>query len=149
MEKFINMKLKNIIDITIDEYLNENFKSIPINKENSDFILDWKQIIINDIVFNFMRLNGTNKNKFIIEVEGIGEVGSASLNCYNKNFDGCYLDNIRIDPNYRRIGLATKLYEYIEDLIGEKLKQSPIKQSPEIKHHWNKRNNYLYINHER
>jgi hypothetical protein len=50
------------------------------------------------------------------------------------------LDNIRIEHKYRRLGLATKLYEYIEELIGEKIKPSPIKQSPEIKQFWNKRN---------
>jgi hypothetical protein len=37
------------------------------------------------------------------------------------------------------MGLATKMYEYIEELIGEKLKPSPIKQSQEIKNFWSKR----------
>lgn len=132
--------LKKFIATTIKEYLNENFKSMPIDKEISDAISDWKQITINGITFDFMRLNGVDKNKFIIEIEDIGEIGSASLNCYDRNFDGCYLDNIRIDHNYRRLGLATKMYEYIEELIGEKLKPSPIKQSQEIKGFWKKRN---------
>jgi hypothetical protein len=134
------MLLREFIKATIIEYLNENFKSIPIDKEYFDFISDWKQIKIDGVTFDFMRLNGVDENKFIIEIEGVGEIGSASLNCYDKNFDGCYLDNIRIDSKYRRLGLATKMYEYIEELIGEKLKPSPIKQSQEIKGFWKKLN---------
>ena len=132
--------IKRIIESTIKEYLNENFKPMQIDSDISDFILDWKQIKINGESFNFMRLNGSDKNKFVIETDVDGEIGTASLNCYDKNFDGCYLDNIRIDTKYRRIGLASKMYEYIEELIGEKLKPSPIKQSPEIKGFWNKKN---------
>lgn len=133
------MKLIKIITTTIREYLNENFKSMKIDDDISDFIMDWKQIEINGKTFDFIRLNGIDKNKFIIETDVDGEIGNASLNCYDKNFDGCYLDNIRISPKYRRLGLATKMYEYIEELIGEKLKPSPIKQSKEIKGFWNKR----------
>ena len=132
--------IKRIIESSIKEYLNENFKPMQIDSDISDFILDWKQIKINGESFNFMRLNGVDKNKFVIETDVDGEIGTASLNCYDKNFDGCYLDNIRIDTKYRRIGLASKMYEYIEELIGEKLKPSPIKQSPEIKGFWNKKN---------
>jgi len=132
------MKIEKIITTTINEFLNENFKSMEIDNEISDFILDWKQITINGIVFDFMRLNGVDKNKFVIETGNEGEIGSASLNCYDNNFDGCYLDNIRINPKYRRMGLATKLYEYIEELILDKLKPSPIKQSKEIRNYWNK-----------
>jgi len=132
------MDTKKFIATSIRKYLNENFTPMKIDNDISEFILDWKQITINGVKFNFMHLNSHGKNKFIIEVDGVGEIGSASLNCYDKNFDGCYLDNIRIDHEYRRIGLATKLYEYIEELIGEKIKPSPIKQSPEIKQFWNK-----------
>jgi ribosomal protein S18 acetylase RimI-like enzyme len=135
------MELKNFIDRTIKNYLSEHFKSMPIDRDTSNYMLDWKQITINGIVFDFMQLNGVDKNKFIIETQNDGEIGSATLNCYDENFDGCYLDNIRINPKYRRIGLATKLYEYIEEIIGEKLKPSPIKQSPEIKKFWNKKTN--------
>jgi len=134
------MKLRKIITNTIKENLNENFKSIQIGSDISDIILDWKQLTINGKTFNFMRLNGWDINKFVIETDDDGEIGRASLNCYDKYFDGCYLDNIRIDDKYRRIGLATKMYEYIEELIGEKLKPSPIKKSQEIKNFWNKRN---------
>jgi hypothetical protein len=131
----MNNKVKNF-----KQFIKEELNPIPIDKEISDFISDWKQININSKSFNFMRLNGVGKNKFVIETDVEGEIGSASLNCYDKNFDGCYLDSIRIDPKYRRVGLATKMYEYIEKLIGEKLKPSPIKQSPEIRNFWKKRN---------
>jgi ribosomal protein S18 acetylase RimI-like enzyme len=128
------MELRKIIEATIRECLNENFKTIEIDKEISEFILDMKEVTINGIVFKFIYPNLHGKNKFLIEVDGEGEVGSATL-----NLDGSYLDNIRIDPKYRRIGLATKMYEYIEELMGIKIKPSPIKQSAEIKNFWDKK----------
>ena len=124
----------------LGEYLNENFKPMPIDTEISDFILDWKQLTINNVNYDFLRLNGVDKHKFVIEVDGVGEIGRAILNCYDTKFDGCYLDKIEIESKYRRIGLGTKLYEYIEELIGEKLHESPNKQSNKIKQFWNKRN---------
>jgi ribosomal protein S18 acetylase RimI-like enzyme len=135
------MELRKFIATTIREYLNENFQSMKINPRSRFLIDDWKQIVINDTTFNFKRLKvGYSTNKFVITTDVDGQIGSASLNCHDKNFDGCYLDNIRIDHKYRRLGLATKMYEYIEELIGEKLKPSPIKQSQEIKGFWKKRN---------
>lgn len=109
----------------------ENFQILPIDKEFSDFILDYKQIEINGLIFKFLFLND---NSIVIENNSDGEIGKASLNSEG------YLNNIRIDSKYRRIGLATKIYEYIEELIGKKLKPSPIKQSQEIKKFWDKRN---------
>ena len=133
----MEMKLVNILK----EYSSNNFTKIDITKDYSDFISDWKQIKLNDKIFNFMRvIENNNGNKFIICNEDLEEIGFALLNCYDKNFEGCYLDNIRIDDNYRRMGLATKLYEYIEGIIGQRLKPSPIKQSPDIKKVWSKRN---------
>jgi ribosomal protein S18 acetylase RimI-like enzyme len=81
-----------------------------------------------------------NKNRFYIETDDGGEVGYADLNDYDKDFDGVYLDNIRIDPRYRRYGLATAMYSYIERMTGNKIKPSPVKQSDAIKSLWsNKR----------
>lgn len=130
----MNMELSEFIKNTIRECLNENFKTIKIDKENSEFILDMKELTINGIVFKFIYPNLQGKNTFLIEVDDEGEVGKATL-----NLNGSYLDNIRIDPKYRRIGLATKMYEYIEELMGIKIKPSPIKQSTEIKNFWNKK----------
>jgi len=126
----MEMKLVNILK----ESLSSNFKNFDIDRETSEFILDWKQLEINGEIFNFIYPNLHNKNVFTIEKNGVGEIGNATLNTEN-----LYLENIRIDPNYRRIGLATKLYQYIEGIIGKKLKPSPIKQSPDIKNFWSKR----------
>ncbi len=60
--------IKRIIESTIKEYLNENFKPMQIDSDISDFILDWKQIKINGESFNFMRLNGSDKNKFVLSI---------------------------------------------------------------------------------
>ena len=121
------------------EGIYQQFITKDIPDDISDFITDWKQVRIGDDTYDFMRLGGVESNTFVIEKENVGQIGKASLNDYDKNFNGYYLDNIRIQPEYRRIGLATKLYEYIEDIIGEELKPSPIKQSPEIKRYWSKR----------
>jgi ribosomal protein S18 acetylase RimI-like enzyme len=128
IRKFIN----GILHVTISE----GFESMPLNKDDLDMISIWKRLNINGVIYNFLKLN--HSKKFVIEVDGVGEVGSASLNDYDSNFDGVYLDNIRIQPEYRRLGLATYLYKFIEDAIGEKIKPSPIKQSPEIKKYWEK-----------
>ena len=138
----MSKQIREMIDKvkTFNQFENENFTPMKIDNDISEFILDWKQITINGVKFDFIHPNLHGKNEFVIELDKIGEIGNASLNCYDENFDGCYLDNIRIEPKYRRLGLATKLYEYIEDLNGEKLKPSPTKQSPEIRKFWDKKN---------
>ena len=126
-----------ILEDNHSDLIEGEFKSqdIPIR---SRILIDDKKIIqLNGITYEFLRLkSGGSKNTFVIKLPGVGEIGKAQLNCYDVNFDGCYLDNIRIDPNYRRRGLASKMYIYIEDLIGQALKPSPIKQSPEIKQYY-------------
>jgi GNAT superfamily N-acetyltransferase len=100
----------------------------------TDIYQNRKEITINGVVYTFGQSNlWGEKNKFIIELNG-EEIGFAILNKDN------YLDNIRIEPKYKRIGLATHLYEYIEDVCKIKLKPSPIKQSKEIREFWKKRN---------
>jgi hypothetical protein len=63
------------------------------------------------------------------------EVGRATLN-EKEN----YLTNIRLDYDYRRRGLASNLYDYIEYVIGKKIKPSPDKISIEAQKLWLKRN---------
>ena len=56
------------IATTIQKYLNEKiFKTVKIDDEISDFISDWKTIIIKDIEYHFMRLSGVEENIFVIE----------------------------------------------------------------------------------
>ena len=98
----------------------------------------WKKIDINGETFDFYRLKNENKNVFVIEKEGV-EVGRGELNDYDASFKGIYLDNVRINKKYRRKGLATKLNEFVEKETKDKLKPSPIKQSPEIQKFWEKK----------
>lgn len=137
--------IREMIDTMNSLNGNSNGQFIPVklDKEIAQYISDWKKIIINGTEYDFIRPTGSDSNKFIIQLDGVGEIGRASLNDYDMNFDGHYLDNIRIDEKYRRIGLATKLYEYIEGLTGVKLKPSPLKQSPDIKKYWNKKNGLM------
>ena len=110
-------------------YLESKFANIDYN---SDYYLNKKSATINGIQYEFGQVNDIERD-FIIELNG-NEIGRASL-----NKDG-YLNNVRILPEYRRIGLGTYLYDYIESVIDKKLIESPIKQSIEAKKLWDKRN---------
>ena len=86
--------------------------------------------------FFFSRLNiYPLQNVFTIELPNGEEIGRATLN-EKEN----YLTNIRVNDNYRRKGLALNLYNFIEYVIGKKLKPSPDKISTEAKGLWAKRN---------
>jgi len=76
-----------------------------------------------------------NTNTFVIEDANGSEIGKAQLSA-----DGNYLENIRIDENHRRKGLASKVYDFIELRKGIELQPSPNKQSKEAKALWDNRN---------
>jgi hypothetical protein len=96
---------------------------------------DKKKVVLNDEEFEFNRLNTSGEeNVFTIEKDG-QEIGRATL-----DVDGNYLTNIRIDENYRRQGLGTVMYDYIENQANIKLKPSPAKQSKAAEQLWVKRN---------
>lgn len=100
--------------------------------EDFDLYKNKKLIIKNGIKFYLCQLTGVESNVFIVETELGLEVGRATLNKDN------YLDNIRIDDDFRRIGLASELYKFIQEQENIKLKPSPIKQSDVIKKFWQK-----------
>ena len=111
---------------TIEE-LDEDLKEVYQNRA-------FKNISGSD--FFFSRLNiYPLQNVFTIELPNGEEIGRATLN-EKEN----YLTNIRINENYRRKGLALNLYDYIEYIIGKKLKPSPDKISIEAQKLWLKRN---------
>jgi len=103
-------------------------------------VLGYKNIGGDD--FFFSRLNiYPEQNVFTIELPSGKEIGRATLN-EKEN----YLINIRIDENYRRKGLGTNLYDFIEYVTGKKLKPSPDKISKEAKELWMKRNPDIRFN---
>jgi DNA polymerase III sliding clamp (beta) subunit (PCNA family) len=111
----------------INEELDQDLKEIYQNRA-------YKNISGSD--FYFSRLNVYPlQNVFTIELSDGTEIGRATLN-EKEN----YLTNIRLDENYRRKGLASNLYDYIEYVIGKKLKPSPDKISKEAQSLWIKRN---------
>jgi hypothetical protein len=89
---------------------------------------------VKDFTINRLGTKG-EENVFVVEDKMGNEVGRATL-----SKDGNYLENIRIDDKYRRKGLATKIYDYIEEKVGIELQPSPNKQSMEAKKLWEKRN---------
>lgn len=50
-----------------------------------------------------------------------------------------YLSIVRVDPEYKRQGIATALYKTIEKHLGRPLRPSPTDQSDEAKAFWAKR----------
>lgn len=105
-----------------------------VNTDIDNLYQNKKNINIDGIDYMFAQLNTYGEeNVFIIELKG-NEIGRATL-----NLQGNFLENIRINPEYRRKGLATKLYDYIESITRKPLNPSPIKQSPEIKQFWKKK----------
>ncbi len=52
---------------------------------------------------------------------------------------GDYLTSIHVDNKYRRRGIASNLYDAIEDDIGAKLRPSPTYQSPDAIALWSNR----------
>jgi hypothetical protein len=95
---------------------------------------DKKSFTIGGVKYEFNRLNTYGEeNVFSIEKDG-NEIGRATL-----DEKGNFLTNIRIDENYRRMGLGSKLYDYIEQQANIKLKPSPIKQSKAAENLWEKR----------
>jgi hypothetical protein len=109
----------------------KDFEDVDFEKE---YYQDKKKIKIKGEEYEFGRLNFKGEeNVFIIEKNG-SEIGRATL---SKN--GNYLENIRINEEYRRKGLASKMYNYIESQSNIKLEPSPIKQSEAAKKIWEKR----------
>lgn len=114
-----------------------------INKELSEDEKDlYKNISIINIGnenYRFTEPEFTGAGQvFTIENNNGEEIGRATLSAKYPN-EPLYFDNIKIDEKYRRKGLATKLYDYVENRIGEKLQPSPIKQSVEAQKLWEKR----------
>lgn len=110
------------------------FEQLPDDYKEFYQIRGFKNL--NDEKYYFSRLNThTEKNVFTIETEDGKEIARATL-----NENGNYLTNIRVDENYRRKGLASNLYNFIEKVTNSNLKPSPDKISNEAKNLWMKRN---------
>ena len=105
------------------------FKKEVLDDDTKFILQDISTAIVNDKDYTFIKLD----NVFTVEFGNIGEVAKATL-----SKDG-YLDNIRVNDKYRRLGIANSLYDYIENIEGISLKPSPIKISQEARSLWNKR----------
>jgi hypothetical protein len=107
------------------------FKETPFD---NNLYQDKKKVVLNNQEFEFNRLNTKGEeNVFTVEKDG-EEIGRATL-----SNDGNYLENIRINEDYRRQGIATNMYNYIEQQANVKLNPSPVKQSKAVEGLWEKR----------
>jgi GNAT superfamily N-acetyltransferase len=114
------------------------FTKKELNKDEEQLYKNISKVNINGEEYNFTEPNVTGGGRiFTIEHNG-KEIGKATLSVKYPN-EPIYLDNIKINEEYRRKGLASKLYDYIEKTTGEKLEPSPIKQSEAAKKLWEKR----------
>ena len=113
----------------------EGFQEIDLDNDAKEVIKNGSSINIKGEQYNYYQLKTYGAgNVFVIETPNGGEIGRATL-----NKDG-YLENIRINEEFRRKGLGSKMYDYIEKTEGISIKPSPIKQSSEAKALWEKRN---------
>lgn len=51
-----------------------------------------------------------------------------------------YVSDVNVEPEYRRRGVSSKLYDFIEKHSGKRLKPSPMHQTPDGKAFWKGRN---------
>ena len=119
----------DLVKAELEKTAKVSFSKQSIDNENKDFIQDFSTATVKGKEYQFLKAG----NVFYVEVDGVGEVAKATL-----NKDG-YLDNIRVDENYRRKGIGSSLYDYIENISGNTLKPSPIKISKEAQSLWEKR----------
>ena len=119
----------DLVKVELEKTAKVSFSKQSIDNENKDFIQDFSTATVKGKEYQFLKAG----NVFYVEVDGVGEVAKATL-----NKDG-YLDNIRVDENYRRKGIGSSLYDYIENISGNTLKPSPIKISKEAQSLWEKR----------
>jgi hypothetical protein len=105
------------------------FISVKLSKDELEVIKDLKKIKLKGKSFEFMQMQSPFERRFAVDYEGL-EIGRAELNKRG------FLDNIRIDPKFRRIGIASSIYRYIEGITNKKIIPSPIKQSKAIKNYW-------------
>ena len=125
-KEYLESELSDLI-ISIDK--GTIFKKEVLDDDTRFILQDISTAIVNDKEYTFIKLD----NVFTVEFDDVGEVAKATL-----SKDG-YLDNIRVNDKYRRLGIANSLYDYIENIEGISLKPSPIKISQEARSLWNKR----------
>ncbi|CAN5950984.1 unnamed protein product [Sphagnum jensenii] len=80
------------------------------------------------------------KNSMYFAYLGGKNIATASL-----SDDGTYFVSVTVDPDYRRKGVATALYGFVEKHIGHPLRPSPNYQSEGAKKLWEKRTGNIPI----
>jgi hypothetical protein len=102
------MQLRKIIATIIREYLNENY-NIEKKIFNSEITL----------------ISDYEDGVYVITAQHInnGEIARAIFS-YSKKVGGWYGNDVSVNKNFRRIGIMSSIYDFAEELIGEKLKPS-------------------------
>ena len=104
---------------------------------NPDMIVGGKQAATQGVVY-LPKLDADltieeRNTMYFAFLNGVG-VATASL-----SDDGTYLVSVTVEPEYRRKGVATALYRFIEQHIGHPLRPSPTYQSPDARDFWQSR----------
>lgn len=117
------MEMRKFIVTTIREYLNENL-DIKKKSFNNDITLisDY-----DDAIYVIIARHNIN-----------GEIARATFEHSNK-LGGWYGNDVFVDKRYRRIGIMSGIYDFAEELIGEKLVPS-LTLSRNMKKFWDNRN---------
>jgi ribosomal protein S18 acetylase RimI-like enzyme len=90
--------------------------------------------------FKIEKTKGVNDEPIYTVKDGDKYVGEARL-----SHTGEYVVDLGIQPEYRRKGIASELYDHIEKDLGTKLKPSPVYQTDAGKAFWEARNNNLKL----
>jgi len=116
-------ELKQFIKTTIRECLNENY--------------DIKKKQFND---DIQLISDQEDGVYVITARHnkVGEIARATIE-YSKKLNGWYGNDVFVDKNFRRIGIMTSIYDFAEELIGEKIIPS-LSLINTMKKFWNKRN---------
>jgi hypothetical protein len=117
------MELRKIIATTICEYLNDNY-DIKKKKFNNEITL----------------ISYYEDNVYVIIAQHINnsEIARTTFS-YSKKLGGWYGNDVFVDKNFRKIGILTAIYDFVEELIGEKLTPS-FSLSRNMKKFWANRN---------
>lgn len=127
VKKGAKIKLVSYAEIEGDRYrVPKPYKPVKVNK----MVTASEQ----DLAPGLGELRIEESNTMYFAYLGDTNVATASL-----SDDGTYLVSMHVEPKYRRRGIATALYTFIEQHIGHALRPSPSHQTEDAKKFWESR----------
>lgn len=132
-----NIRVKHVSDIPIQSSEYSNIFKKNINENKIKDLYSHKLEDIKDIHGDIhVRHHKDNDGRHNYNVYHQGrKIASAKL-----SGQGHYVSDIKVQKEYRRKGISSKLYDFIENHSGKKLTPSPMYQTSDGKSFWKSRN---------